>query len=51
MLDLVHQYVIPISLEPSMEALLSKIIHKEQITQHNEKTRASQNEEGKENMR
>ena len=35
--DLVDQYVIPISLEPSMEALLSKIIRKEQMIQHSEK--------------
>ena len=35
--DIVHQYVIPISLEPSMEALLSKIIGKEQMAQHSGK--------------
>ena len=37
--DLVDQYVIPISLEPSMEALLNKIIRKEQIMHHSEKKR------------
>jgi hypothetical protein len=35
--DLVHQYVIPISLEPNMEAWLSKIVSKEQVAQQNER--------------
>ena len=45
--DLVDQYVIPISLEPSMEELFNKFISKEQMIQHGEKTRTSQNEEDK----
>ena len=45
--DLIHQYVINISLEPSIEELFNKFISKEQMIQHGEKTRTSQNEEDK----
>jgi hypothetical protein len=38
--DLVHQYIIPISLESNLEALLSKILHKEQMTQQNGKDKS-----------